>query len=575
MIKVESPIHKKSGGTEYLLPKDDSRRYSYGEIDGVGTVDNIQYDRNGNIQSLQRTARAAGQTVIFDQLAYYYKGNRLLAVDDAIKGQTTLGDFTDNGRRFDGISPEYHYDPNGNVITDENRGLKIGYTEGNNMPALIAHEGGTIMNRYSFGGQKLGRKFLDANGQLVSDETYYGSLVMEQRDPSRILFEDGYVDLTPGQRPAFNYHLKDHLGNVRIVLQPGGNMYGTVVQSNDYFPFGMAYTHSRALKYDGDALAFDERAATENITYTKDNRYLYNGKEEQPMPGRWLDYGARFYDAQLGRWHSVDPAAALYYPLSPYQYGGNSPVNTIDIGGKLFVYVNGFMYNHWRAGNQPERTFTSQGTIQNPLYSEYAPDRNFYTDGPRNAGKLFEKDYWHGIPNQFSEIFKDQNKIFTNGSFTPGSSGSERFGEGYKNASKLIKKLENGDVKLSDGETIKIIGHSQGAAYAAGLATALLEHPVYKHLVEFVVYLAPDQPNQFNHPVGVPGYQFSTQSDWVSSTGILAWLRNSEYQKIDGATWAQQRKSYFDSRGGHGVDSWVLRIIMWASSYGIPVTVYE
>ena len=344
--------HDPSGGTEYLLPKDDSRRYSYGEIDGVGTVDNIQYDRNGNIQSLQRTARASGQTVIFDQLAYYYTGNQLLAVDDAIKGQTTLGDFTDNGRRFDGISPEYHYDPNGNVITDENRSLKIGYTEGNNMPAMIIHEGGTIMNRYSFGGQKLGRKFLDANGQLVSDETYYGSLVMEQRDPGRILFEDGYIDLTPGQRPVFNYHLKDHLGNVRIVLQPGGNMYGTVVQSNDYFPFGMAYTHSRAVKYDGDALAFDERAATENITYTKDNRYLYNGKEEQPMPGKWLDYGVRFYDAQLGRWHSVDPLADQRSWVSSFSYCQNDPINRIDPDG---------MYDDWYISNR-------EGAIDAPVW---------------------------------------------------------------------------------------------------------------------------------------------------------------------------------------------------------------
>jgi hypothetical protein len=33
------------------------------------------------------------------------------------------------------------------------------------------------------------------------------------------------------------YRLKD----LRIMLQPEGNMYGTVVQSNDYFPFGMVY----------------------------------------------------------------------------------------------------------------------------------------------------------------------------------------------------------------------------------------------------------------------------------------------------------------------------------------------
>jgi hypothetical protein len=197
--------------TEYLLASDDSRRYSYGSVDGVGTVDNISYDRNGNILGLRRTASSAGQSLIFDELNYFYSGNRLLAVDDNIKGQTTLGDFTDNGRRYIGFDPEYHYDPNGNVTNDENRSLKIAYTQGNNMPAMIAHEGGIIANRYSFGGQKLGRSFTDMYGQLVSDETYYGNLVMEQRNPSRILFEDGYIDLTPGQQAVFNYHLKDHL----------------------------------------------------------------------------------------------------------------------------------------------------------------------------------------------------------------------------------------------------------------------------------------------------------------------------------------------------------------------------
>ena len=225
-----------------------------------------------------------------------------------------------------------------------NRGLKIGYTEGNNMPALIAHEGGTIMNRYSFGGQKLGRSLTDAMGQLVSDETYYGNLVMEKSDPRRILFEDGYIDLTPGQQPVFNYHLKDHLGNVRIVLKPGGNMYGTVVQSNDYFPFGMAYTCYGKTRWDGIteavAIAFDSQVAIkESPTYTKDNRYLYNGKEEQPMPGKWLDYGARFYDAQLGRWHVIDNKAEKYQSVTPYAYAVNNPVLFIDPdGNEIKVY---------------------------------------------------------------------------------------------------------------------------------------------------------------------------------------------------------------------------------------------
>ena len=63
-------------------------------------------------------------------------------------------------------------------------------------------------------------------------------------------------------------------------------------------------------------------------------RCVWNAEEQQKNRVSWYDYGARFYDPQIGRWTTVDPHAEKYLSISTYTYCYNNPLKLIDLDGK-------------------------------------------------------------------------------------------------------------------------------------------------------------------------------------------------------------------------------------------------
>ncbi len=267
--------------------------------------------------------------------------------------QTYVYNYDQHSRLISGVhsgsnnEQAISYDSNGNITTDGIRGMNIDY------------------NYLDYDAQ--GTKLATAINDTIIN--YYTGMVVYRDDKSMdyIINSTGMIR-KQGQQYVRQYNITDHLGSTRAVVDESAN----VIQATDYYPYGLPFQYNSLEK----------------------NRYLYNNKEiqNQSLGSVFLgtyDYGARFYDPELGRWHSVDPMAHLRTWVSPYNFVSNNPINRVDPTGALDDWVesaNGDIY--WDENATSQETTKERETYlgKNVLVGTHNRDANL--NEPINSARF-------------------------------------------------------------------------------------------------------------------------------------------------------------------------------------------
>lgn len=296
------------------------------------SVTGISYDADGNIETLTRegilSVSPEGCPVYgtIDELDYTYSGNRVTSISEM---QATKGFYVPSGT----AAVSYTYHPDGNLLSDNGKGItQIDYNY-LNLPSEILIPGKTLSFTYDASGTKWSKEGLDLDGQT---STYDYAMGVEYQDNqiSGVYHSAGRAAIDPETSEwRHEFHVRDHLGNLRVAITEDLEVLDAV----DYYPFGMRYGQGLTLQQQSQIWPLRKDTVP-------GEDHFYNGKEYQfdrigydtdgtVVELGWYDYGARFYDPSVGRWTSVDPLAELYAPISPYAYVANNPINLIDPNG--------------------------------------------------------------------------------------------------------------------------------------------------------------------------------------------------------------------------------------------------
>lgn len=306
----------------------------------------ITYDNNGNIKTLQRYGTGGG---LVDDLEYTYQGNRLRYVKDKAGTDDHVGDFVP---RTSGL---YTYQPNGNLLTDNNERITgINYYTFLNQPNQIdVSTLGNIKYKYDGAGMLFKTIYTNSSNSVIETWDYLGNLIYKTGALYQVANPEGRA-YYENSKWNYEYFLTDHLGNVRSTFTTDGVGGLTQKSINDFDPLGVRNNVGLA-----------------NNTV---NRFELQGKERDETFGlRRVNFGARSYNPTIGRLDKVDNFADKYDYMSSYQYCANNPLRFTEVNGDSLTM------SYFDAGGNSQKI--NYGFTESGGYGFYHTDGSAYRLG--------------------------------------------------------------------------------------------------------------------------------------------------------------------------------------------------
>jgi RHS repeat-associated protein len=348
----------------------------------------LTYDLMGNIRHLYREDNPGA----IDDLHYDYSnsGNRITNITDEITAASAVHGFHDlNSTSFN----DFYYDLNGNLSSDNTKGLGIGYNH-LSLPLSVTNTQFQVM-QYVYD-DVTGRKLTE----IKPDGTLHQYINGIEYDKGKLIFiatEEGRV------RPksqfslsnhdyVYDYFIKDHLGNIRAVLSEEliKEKYAATMETQNMQP-----EDSLFMNMDTTRASLPAGYPIDSSTYNPEYKISLSNVATTPIGSAKV--------LQVNEGDSIDISTQYYYTDTVTPNDSNILIpNILTNLANTFIYTaNSIAGSGLEAQQQwASATFTDNPDLQNFLQNSINPGSDANPTAPKAyLINLFFTDSFQFVPD--------------------------------------------------------------------------------------------------------------------------------------------------------------------------------